>query len=197
MYISSVVNWTQSNFFVTFAASGENAQTLGEDESYRLTVTPTTVHLDAPNPLGILHGLQTFLQLVRIGPDGFVVPAMTIEDRTRFPLRGLLIDVSRHFMPIALIQRNLDGMEALKLNVLHWHLSDDQGFRVQSKKFAKFQEMASDGLYYTQEEIRPVIQYARDRVIRVIPEFDMPGQSTSWFAAYPELASGPGPYQIE
>ncbi len=195
--IRNTLNEASPNFFVICAASGENAQTLGEDESYRLTVTPTTVHLDAPNPLGILHGLQTFLQLVRIGPDGFVVPAITIEDRPRFPWRGLLIDVSRHFMPIDVIERNLDGMEALKLNVLHWHLSDDQGFRVESKKFAKFQEMASDGLYYTQEQIRAVIQYARDRGIRVVPEFDMPGHSTSWFAAYPELASGPGPYQIE
>src|SRR5260370_36943672 len=97
MYISSVVNWTQSNFFVTFAASGENAQTLGEDESYRLTVTPTTVHLDAPNHLVILHGLQTFLPLARIGPDGFIVPALTIEERPLFRCRGMLIDVTRYF----------------------------------------------------------------------------------------------------
>jgi hexosaminidase len=88
-------------------------------------------------------------------------------------------------------------MEAVKLNVLHWHLSDDQGFRVESKKYPKFQELASDGLYYTQEEVKEVIQYARERGIRVMPEFDMPGHSTSWFAAYPELASGPGPYRIE
>jgi hexosaminidase len=95
------------------------------------------------------------------------------------------------------MERNLDGMEALKLNVLHWHLSDDQGFRVESTKFPKFQELSSEGMYYTQQEIRDIIQYARDRGIRVVPEFDMPGHSTSWFAAYPGLASGPGPYQIE
>jgi hexosaminidase len=190
-------NETAPVFVVTCASTGENPQALGEDESYRLTVTPDEVHLDAPNPLGILHGLQTFLQLVRIGPQGFAAPAVTIEDRPRFAWRGLLIDVSRHFMPVEVIERNLDGMEALKLNVLHWHLSDDQGFRVESKRFPKFQELSSDGGYYTQDEIKTIIQYARDRGIRVVPEFDMPGHSTSWFAAYPELASGPGPYQVE
>jgi hexosaminidase len=85
----------------------------------------------------------------------------------------------------------------LKFNVLHWHLSDDQGFRVESKKFPKLQELSSDGMFYTQEEIQEVIEYARDRGIRVMPEFDVPGHATSWFVAYPELASAPGPYQIE
>jgi hexosaminidase len=186
-----------ASFTVSCATSGEKVQTLGEDESYRLQITPTAVQLEAPNPLGVLHGFQTFLQLVQLGPNGFAVPAVIVDDRPRFPWRGLLIDVSRHFMPVTVIERNLDAMEALKLNVLHWHLSDDQGFRVESLKFPKFQEMSSSGMYYTQEEIRAIIQYARDRGIRVVPEFDMPGHSTSWFVAYPELASGPGPYQIE
>jgi len=185
------------SFIISYAAPGGKVQSVDEDESYRLTVTATQVHLDAPGPLGILHGLQTFLQLVSIGPNGFVVPAVTIEDRPRFPWRGLLIDVSRHFMPLDVVKRNLDGMEALKLNVLHWHLSDDQGFRVESRKFPRFQELSSEGQYYTRDEIREIIQYARDRGIRVVPEFDMPGHSTSWFAAYPELASAPGPYQVE
>ena len=186
-----------SSFVISYTSPGRNVRTIDEDESYRLMVTSKDVHLDAPNPLGVLRGLQTFLQLVRIGPNGFVVPAVAIEDRPRFPWRGLLIDVSRHFMPVEVIKRNLDGMEALKLNVLHWHLSDDQGFRVESRKFPRFQELSSEGQYYTREEIRDIIQYARDRGIRVVPEFDMPGHSTSWFAAYPGLASGPGPYQIE
>ena len=186
-----------SSFTVTCAAPGEKVQTLGEDESYRLQVSSTAVQLDAPNPLGILHGLQTFLQLVHLGPNGFTVTAVTIEDRPRFPWRGLMMDVSRHFMPVAVMKRNLDGMEAVKFNVLHWHLTDDQGFRVESRKFPKFQELSSDGMYYTQDEIKEIVQYARDRGIRVVPEFDMPGHSTSWFVAYPELASAPGPYQIE
>ncbi|HEV2273249.1 MAG TPA: family 20 glycosylhydrolase, partial [Acidobacteriaceae bacterium] len=172
-------------------------QQLGEDESYELQVTPTAVHLRAANPLGVLHGLQTFLQLVRVSPSGFSLPAVTIRDQPRFPWRGLMIDSGRHFMPVEVIERNLDGMEAVKLNVFHWHLSDDQGFRVESKRFPLLQEKGSDGLYYTQDQIRGILSYARDRGIRVVPEFDMPCHTTSWFVGYPELASGKGPYEIE
>jgi hexosaminidase len=122
---------------------------------------------------------------------------MTIDDQPRFPWRGLMLDVSRHFQPLDVVYRTLDGMEAVKLNVFHWHLSDDQGFRVESKKFPLLQEKGSDGLFYTQDEVRAVIEYARDRGIRVVPEFDMPGHTTAWFVGYPDIASGPGPYQIE
>ena len=108
-----------------------------------------------------------------------------------------MIDCSRHWMPVEVIERNLDAMAAVKLNVLHWHLSDDQGFRVESKRFPKLQQLGSDGHFYTQDEVRHVIAYARDRGIRVVPEFDIPGHTTSWFVGYPELASAPGPYPIE
>src|SRR5580704_333297 len=172
-------------------------QELGEDESYRLEITPTQAHLSAPNPLGILHGLETFRELIVTGAHGFEVPAIDIQDQPRFPWRGLHLDVSRHWMPIEVVKRNLDGMAAVKLNVFHWHLSDDQGFRVESKRFPKLQRLGSDGLYYTQEQVRQVVAYARDRGIRVVPEFDVPGHTTSWLAAYPQLASAPGPYQIE
>lgn len=170
---------------------------LGEDESYSLNITSTGAKLDAPTTLGALHGLQTFLQLIETGPDGFDVPAVSIQDQPRFPWRGLMIDVSRHFIPIEVLKRNLDGMAAVKLNVFHWHLSDNQGFRVESKKFPKLQEMGSDGFFYTQDEVKDLIAYARDRGIRVVPEFDMPGHSTAWFVGYPELASAPGPYAID
>ncbi|HTA60162.1 MAG TPA: family 20 glycosylhydrolase [Candidatus Baltobacteraceae bacterium] len=172
-------------------------QELGEDESYTLDVTPGGAKLHAADPLGVVHGLQTFLQLIAISPDGFSVPAVHIEDRPRFPWRGLMIDSGRHFIPMEVIKRNLDGMEAVKMNVFHWHLSDNQGFRTESRKFPKLHEQGSDGLYYTQEEIRDVVEYARDRGIRVVPEFDMPGHSTAWFVGHPELASGSGPYQVE
>jgi len=172
-------------------------QELGEDESYTLDVTTNRAKLAAPNPLGVLRGLETLRQLVEITPAAFSAPAVHIEDQPRFPWRGLTIDVSRHFIPFEVLQRNVDAMAAVKLNVLHLHLSDDQGFRVESKKFPRLQEMGSDGLYYTQNQIRELIAYARDRGIRVIPEFDMPGHSTSWFVGYPELASTPGPYQTE
>src|SRR6267378_2997840 len=172
-------------------------QELGEDESYSLDMTPTGAKLHAANPLGTLRGLQTFLQLIAITPEGFSVPALHIEDRPRFPWRGLMIDSGRHFIPLDVIKRNLDGMEAVKMNVFHWHLSDNQGFRAESRKFPRLHEQGSDGLFYTQEEIRDIVEYARDRGIRVVPEFDMPGHSTAWLAGYPELASGSGPYGIE
>jgi hexosaminidase len=175
----------------------KEVQELGEDESYKLEVTSSGAELDAPTTLGVMRGLQTFLQLVEITPQGFAVPAVLIEDKPRFQWRGLMIDSGRHFMPLDVIKRNLDAMATVKLNVFHWHLSENQGFRIESKKFPKLQQMGSDGLYYTQAEVRDVISYARDRGIRVIPEFDMPGHSTSWFVGYPELASAPGPYSIE
>ena len=172
-------------------------QELGEDESYSLEVTTSGATLSAPNSLGILRGLQTFLQLVSATPSGFAVPALSIQDQPRFPWRGLLIDVGRHFIPLDTLKRNLDGMAAVKMNVLHLHLSENQGFRVESQKFPKLQELGSDGLYYTQAQMRELIAYAADRGIRVVPEFDMPGHSTAWFVGYPELGSGKGPYQID
>jgi len=175
----------------------QTVQKLGEDESYELTVTDSGAKVTAPTTLGIQRGLQTFLQLVEITPTGFAAPAVTIKDSPRFPWRGTLIDVSRHFIPIDVLKRNLDGMAAVKLNVLHWHLSDDQGFRVESKVFPKLTGMGSDGMFYTQEEIRDLIAYAHDRGIRVMPEFDIPGHSRSWFLGYPELSSGSGPYTLE
>jgi len=184
-------------FFIHTKGPSAPIQRLEEDESYHLQITPDEVHLEAANPLGVLHGLQTFLQLVRITSRGFSVPAVTIDDQPRFPWRGLMLDVGRHFMPLDVVYRTLDGMEAVKLNVFHWHLSEDQGFRVESKRFPLLQEKGSDGLYYTQEEIRGVIEYARDRGIRVVPEFDMPGHASAWFVGYPDLASGTGPYHIE
>jgi hexosaminidase len=184
------------NFTIKTSGASKPVQELGEDESYHLKVSAAGVELTAANPLGVLHGLQTFLQLVRITPQGFAAPAVTIDDEPRFAWRGLMIDSGRHFMPIPVIERNLDGMEAVKLNVFHWHISDDQGVRIESKAYPLLQEKGSNGLYYTQQQVKDVIEYARDRGIRVVPEFDMPAHATSWFVGYPQLASGPGPYQI-
>ena len=177
--------------------AGKEIQEVGEDESYVLEVSATGAKLTAPTPLGAMHGLQTFLQLVDVSPGGFAAPALKIQDQPRFPWRGLMIDSARHFIPLDVIRRNIDGMEAVKMNVFHWHLSENQGFRVESKKFPKLHELGSDALYYTQDEIRDLIAYARDRGIRVVPEFDMPGHSTAWFVGHPELASGKGPYEID
>jgi hexosaminidase len=192
-----VTDATQAKLVVHSERASKAVQELGENESYSLEVSPAAVKLDAATPLGIMRGLETFLQLVQTTSDGFAVPAIAIQDQPRFPWRGLMIDVGRHFIPLDVLKRNLDAMAAVKLNVFHWHLSENQGFRIESKKFPKLQEMGSDGLSYTQDEVRDLIAYAHDRGIRVVPEFDMPGHSTAWFVGYPELASGPGPYQIE
>jgi hexosaminidase len=177
--------------------ASKEIQEVGEDESYILDVSTASARLRASTPLGTMHGLQTFLQLVEVSPNGFAAPVVTIQDQPRFPWRGLMIDSARHFIPLDVIRRNIDGMEAVKMNVFHWHLSENQGFRVESKKYPKLHELGSDALYYTQDEIRDLVAYARDRGIRVVPEFDMPGHSTAWFVGHPELASGKGPYAIE
>ena len=168
----------------------------GEDEQYTLSVTATGATLTAPTSLGVLRGFATVAQLVTRSGQGLSMPICEITDHPRFGWRGLHIDVSRHFMPIEVIRRNLDGMAAVKLNVFHWHLSDNQGFRVQSKVFPKLQEQGSDGEFYTQDQVREIIAYAHDRGIRVLPEFDIPGHSTAWLVGYPELAAGPGPFAI-
>jgi hexosaminidase len=188
---------TKATLVVQTDHASKEIQEVGEDESYVLEVTPTGAKLTAPTPLGAMHGLQTFLQLVDVSPAGFAAPALKIQDQPRFPWRGLMIDSARHFIPLDVIRRNIDGMEAVKMNVFHWHLSENQGFRAESRKFPKLHELGSDAFYYTQDEIRDLIAYARDRGIRVVPEFDMPGHSTAWFVGHPELASGKGPYGIE
>jgi hexosaminidase len=175
------------------AGNGQRVQSLDEDESYHLTVSRTGIELTAANPLGIMHGLETLLQLVEPGANGWVIPNVRIDDTPRFAWRGLMIDVSRHFMPLDAIERNIDGMAAVKLNVLHLHLSDDEGFRVESKRAPRLTEMASDGQFYTQDQIHELIAYARDRGVRIVPEFDVPGHAVSWLVAYPELASGSAP----
>jgi hexosaminidase len=194
---NQIVNHANATLLVRAEHASKPIQDVGEDEGYTLDVGASGAKLTAPNPLGIMHGLQTFLQLVVVTPCGFGASAVHIEDSPRFPWRGLTIDVSRHFISVDTLKRNMDGMAAVKMNVLHLHLSDDQGFRIASGQFPKLVEMGSDGQYYTKAEIRDLIEYARDRGIRVVPEFDMPGHSTSWFVGYPGLASAPGPYQIE
>ncbi len=182
---------------VKTTGGSDDIERLGEDESYHLEVTPSNAVITAPTSLGAMHGLQTFLQLVTITSEGFVAPAVVIDDAPRFAWRGLMIDAGRHFQSLDVIRRNLDGMEAVKMNVFHWHLSEDQGFRAESKIYPGLTGKGSNGQFYTQAEMREIVAYARDRGIRVVPEFDMPGHSTSWFVGYPELASGKGPYQIE
>lgn len=182
---------------VAVKEAGQAVQTPEEEESYTLAITDSAARLEAATVVGAIRGLETLLQLVTPDSTGFSLPAVSIADRPRFPWRGLLLDVARHWMPPEVLRRTLDGMAAVKLNVLHWHLTDDQGFRVESRRYPKLHQLGSDGLYYTQDEVREIVAYARDRGIRVVPEFDLPGHATSWFVGHPEYASAPGPYRIE
>ena len=188
---------TKATFVITVDGPGETVQGVDENESYSLQITPREVHLDAPTVVGAMRGLQTLLQLVQYTPGGYFLPAVFIQDQPRFPWRGLMLDCSRHFEPISVIKQTLQAMAAVKMNVFHWHLSDDQGFRMQSKVFPLLTQDGSDGKFYTLAQVREVIAYARARGIRVVPEFDMPGHSTSWVVGYPWLASAPGPFSIE
>ncbi|HXU35908.1 MAG TPA: family 20 glycosylhydrolase [Blastocatellia bacterium] len=176
---------------------GSPVPSIREDESYSLDVSEKQAALKAATVIGAIRGLETFLQLLEGDPQGYFIPSVSIQDKPRFPWRGLLIDVGRHFEPMEVLKRNLDGMAAVKLNVLHWHLTEDQGFRIESKRYPKLHQIGSDGLFYTQDQAREIIAYARDRGIRVLPEFDMPGHATSWLVGYPEFGSAPGPFKIE
>jgi hexosaminidase len=180
-------------------STGNAIPKLGDDESYNLEITNNQAKLTAPNTVGAMRGLETFLQILEGDKDGFYFPAVSIKDQPRFAWRGLMIDSARHFMPLEVIKRNLDAMAAVKLNVLHWHLTEDQGFRVETRKFPELYLQGSDGDFYTQEQIREIIKYAADRGIRVMPEFDMPGHATAWLVSHPEIGSGkPGEtYEIE
>ncbi|HEX5082779.1 MAG TPA: family 20 glycosylhydrolase [Blastocatellia bacterium] len=190
-------NAAAATLLIQVQSAGKEIPAFDEDESYSLEVSGSQAVLSAPTVVGAMRGLETFLQLLSGDKDGYYIPAVSIQDKPRFPWRGLMIDVGRHWQPIEVIKRNLDGMAAVKLNVLHLHLTEDQGFRIESKKYPKLHQLGSDGNYFTQAQMREIIEYARMRGIRVVPEFDMPGHTTAWFVGYPEFASKTGPYQIE
>ena len=160
-----------------------------EDESYQLSIDSNKIKITATTDLGALHGLETVLQLLQNNSKSYYFPAVEITDLPRFTWRGLMIDAARHFQPVAVIKRNLDAMASMKMNVFHWHLVDDQGWRIEMKNHPKFTEMASDGEFYTQEEIKNVVKYAGDRGIMVVPEIDVPGHASAILAAYPEIGS--------
>lgn len=162
---------------------------LNEDESYKLSVGSDKITINATTDLGALHGLETLLQLLQNTSTSFYFPAIAISDSPRFVWRGLMIDAARHFQPVDVIKRNLDAMASMKMNVFHWHLADDQGWRIEMKKHPKLNELATDGSYYTQEEIKNIVKYADERGILVVPEIDVPGHASALLAAYPEIGS--------
>ncbi|NUS07761.1 MAG: beta-N-acetylhexosaminidase [Nonomuraea sp.] len=182
-------------------------------DAYRLTVTPDGVALDAGSAAGAFYGAQTLRQLLppaayRRASDGvpLELPAVHVEDRPRFAWRGAILDVARHFMTKADVLRFIDLMALHKLNVLHLHLTDDQGWRIEIKRYPRLTEIGSwreesqvgwmgemdgrpHGGFYTQDDLREIVAYAARRHISVVPEIDLPGHTQSAIAAYPELGN--------
>lgn len=162
---------------------------LYQDESYHLDIQSNKIIINATSDLGAIHALETLLQMIANNATTFYFPNSKISDFPRFTWRGLMMDVSRHFQPIDVVKRNIDALAAVKMNVFHWHLVDDQGWRIEMKKHPKLTELASDGMFYTQEEIKAIVKYADERGILVIPEIDVPGHGTAILTAYPEIGS--------
>ena len=189
----------------------------GAPESYRLDVSRTKITLTAPDAAGLFYGLQSLAQLA--GHHGRRIPAVTIVDAPRFGYRGFMLDVSRHFRDKEFVERQLDLMARYKLNRFHWHLTDGAGWRIEIKKYPALTDIAAwrpypdwegwnfggkrychrddpaaAGGYYTQDDIREVVEYARALHIEVIPEIEMPGHSEEVLAVYPELSCSGKPY---
>jgi len=188
-------------------------------EDYHLNVTPDGVLIEAAAPNGLFYGVQTLIQLMPPSPKQqteIIIPAVEIRDSPRFSWRGLQLDVSRHFLPKSFILKFLDEMAMHKLNTFQWHLADDQGWRIEIKKYPRLTEIGSirtrtikghlanstgiDTLsnsgYYTQNEVREIVAYAAERYISVIPEIGMPGHALAALAAYPELGCTGVPYEV-
>jgi hexosaminidase len=183
------------SFSIVLMAEKSATMQIGMEESYSISVKGNQLILQANNTIAAMRGMETILQLLTSDDIGYYFPEVEINDAPRFPWRGLMIDVSRHFIPLEVLKRNIEAMSEVKMNVLHLHLSDNEGFRFESKKFPDLQGKGSNGKYYTQSELLDLVSFASDRGILIVPEFDIPGHSKSWFAGYPQLASSPGPFK--
>lgn len=186
-YLTKINEVPEAELQINIIRNGEIK--LKEDESYQLSVVSNKITINATTDLGALHGLETLLQLLQNSSTSYYFPNVSISDSPRFIWRGLMIDAARHFQPVDVIKRNLDAMASVKMNVFHWHLADDQGWRIEMKKHPKLNELATDGSYYTQEEIKNIVKYAAERGILVVPEIDVPGHASALLAAYPEVGS--------
>lgn len=182
-----------------------DAKAVKESEGYILTVTPEGVKVVAAQKEGLFYGMQSFMQLLPAEIENsklvknvdWAASCVEVKDAPRFSYRGLMIDACRHFMTVDAIKKQLDVMALFKMNRLHWHLTEDQAWRIEIKKYPKLTEIGSvrtedDGTvlkgFYTQEEIKDVVAYAKERCIEVIPELELPGHELSAIAAYPELS---------
>ncbi len=194
-------------------------------EGYSLKIGPSGIYISAANEQGIFYAFQTLRQIMRMDalPDAkgeqrtWMLPAVDINDYPQYSYRGLHLDVCRHFMPVDFVKKYIDLLAYYKMNRFHWHLTDDQGWRIEIKRYPKLQEVAAwrdqtlighyketpdryDGTryggYYTQEEIKAVVAYAMERGVTIIPEIEMPGHAQAALAAYPELGCTPGPFNV-
>lgn len=191
--------------------------TMGHPEGYKLQITPEKVLLTGGSEAGVFYGIQTIHKALPILKDGKVaaaLPAGTVTDFPRFRYRGFMIDVGRHFFPVSYLKQMIDLMALHNINYFHWHLTEDQGWRIEIKKYPKLTEIGSkrdstiidwetkkfDGKphsgFYTQDEAREIVRYAADRFITVVPEIDLPGHTTAALASYPELGCTGGPYKV-
>ena len=191
--------------------------TMTHPEGYKLEITPETVLLTGGSEAGVFYGTQTIHKALPILKDGKVaaaLPAGTVTDFPRFRYRGFMIDVGRHFFPVSYLKQMIDLMALHNINYFHWHLTEDQGWRIEIKKYPKLTEIGSrrdstiidwetkkfDGKphsgFYTQDEAREIVRYAADRFITVVPEIDLPGHTTAALASYPELGCTGGPYKV-
>ncbi|MCA0369282.1 MAG: beta-N-acetylhexosaminidase [Proteobacteria bacterium] len=188
--LSEVSAGTAGPTLVIATRPDAKANRLGAAESYHLTVDAQGVRLTADGPDGVLRGLATLRQLVERRGEGAVLPYIEIDDAPRFAWRGLMIDTARHFMTLETLKRQIDAMERVKLNVLHLHFSDNEGFRIESLRYPRLTTIASHGQYYTQDQVRDLVAYAAARGVRVVPEIDLPAHTGAIMTAYPELAAG-------
>ena len=170
---------------------------LYEDESYKLSVNTYQTKIIANTDLGAIRALETLQQLLSVDDAGYYFPGVEIEDAPRFPWRGLLLDITLHWMPMDVVKRTLDAMAAVKMNVFHMHLTEDQLFGIESKAYPRLTSVGAEGNFYTQENIKEIIAYADQRGIRVVPEFDVPGHCTAMLKAYPQLASVKREYELQ
>ncbi|HSK12448.1 MAG TPA: beta-N-acetylhexosaminidase, partial [Phnomibacter sp.] len=204
---------------IMLSLSAQAIPALG-DEGYQLDIKPEMIHLVANKPAGIFYGLQSLLQMipVSIAGNAAAIPSCSITDHPRFGWRGLMLDVSRHFFTVDEVKQYIDLMVQYKMNVLHWHLTDDNGWRIEIKSYPKLAEVggcrvvrygtfgdridprrgepATDCNYYTQEQIRDVVNYAKARHVTIVPEIDVPGHSLAAIAAYPELSITKQPQMV-
>lgn len=182
-----------------------NSKLMYKEDQYKLSVTPKGVSVLAKTPKGLFYGMQSFMQLLPPQVESNILqtnidwsaPCVTINDEPRFGYRGVMLDPCRHFIPVENVKKQLDVMALFKMNTMHFHLTDDQGWRIEIKKYPKLTEIGSSRIdgegteykgYYTQEEIKDIVKYASDRFITVIPELETPGHELAAISAYPHLS---------